>query len=195
MAQTMDEQNEGTTQEDSLESKRVMTRSVIAAFAVASATVATLPLPFKDAVMLSPIELAEINALASIYDIPQEESVHKILDAMAQLGLVSMAARGAISVLDKGIKLKVTTKVRSAAIAAGIVAGVGICSAYAFEQVYLGKRSVSDLGVARKIRESDAWKNISDTVSSNLQKVMKEDTIEGIKLSLSELAKTMSPLA
>ena len=41
-----------------LSHKRAMIRSVIISFAAASGAVAALPLPLKDAVMLSPIELA-----------------------------------------------------------------------------------------------------------------------------------------
>jgi uncharacterized protein (DUF697 family) len=176
----------------SFEHKRTMTKSVIAAFAATSAAIAALPLPVKDAVMLSPIELAEINALASIYDIPQEESVHKILDAMAQLGIVSMAARGVIGIVGKGSGLKIATRFRNSAIAAAIVAGVGICSAYAFEQVYLGKRSIDDLGVARKVRQTDAWQTISRSASNKFEDLVNPDTFDGLKVFANEMAKTVN---
>ena len=50
--------------EATLQHKSKAALGVIAAFAGASAVASTLPLPIKDAVMLSPLELAEINGLA-----------------------------------------------------------------------------------------------------------------------------------
>ena len=152
-------------------------------------------LPVKDAVMLSPIELAEVNALASVYDIPQDNSLRRLLDATMELGVVSMAARGAISIIDRSARKRVLSAAKSALIAATIVAGVGICSAYAFEQVYLGKVSLNELGIFNKIKNTGAWQKVSGSVSGGLEKVMSEDALEGFKVSLSELFKTVAPMA
>lgn len=173
--------------------KRTMTRSIIAAFAAASAVGATLPLPYKGAILLSPIELAEIHALARVYDIPQGESTRKILDSLVQLGIVSMAAHGALGILEKGVKLKVASEIKSAAIATTIVAGIGIGTAYVFEQVYLGKRSASDLGIAQKFKKTEAWQRVSKAVTDNLQKVMDKDSIDGLKIFVSEMVQTYNP--
>ena len=178
-----------------LSHKRAMIRSVIISFAAASGAVAALPLPLKDAVMLSPIELAEVNALANVYDIPQDNSLRKLLDATMELGVVSMAARGAISIIDRSARKRVLSAAKSALIAATIVAGVGICSAYAFEQVYLGKVSLNELGIFNKIKNTGAWQKVSGSVSGGLEKVMSEEALEGFKVSLSELLKTVAPVA
>ena len=188
----------GGDTEDPMEAlghKRTMTRSVIAAFAAASAAAATLPLPYKGAILLSPIELAEVHALATVYDIPKGESVSKILDALVQLGAVSLVARGALDVLDKGVKLKVSSTIKSAAIAATIVAGIGIGTAYVFEQVYLGKRSANDLGIAQKFKKTEAWQRVSKTVTDSLQKVMDKDSVDGLKVFASEMSKAFNPLS
>lgn len=173
--------------------KRAMVHGVIAAFAAASATVATLPLPVKDAVMLSPIELAEVNALARVYDIPREESVRKIIDAIMQLGVVSMAARGAIGVVDKTVRLRAASTVKSAVIAAVIVAGIGASTAYAFEQIYLGKRSLDDLGLYRRFKKSERWQAAKSSAVSKLHEVTDEATLDGIALSIVEMLKTLAP--
>lgn len=175
--------------------RHVMSRSIIAAFAAASAVAATLPLPLKDAVMLSPIELAEVNALASVYGIPQEESVRKILDAVLELGVASMAARGAIGILDKAPRLTLGAKAKSAVIAATIVAGIGLIAAYAFEQVHLGKLSLSELDIAHRLRNSNAWLAFEQSVIDALHGVMQDDTIEGLRVAINELAKAASPVA
>lgn len=178
---------------ETLGHKRAMTRSVIAAFTAASAAAATLPLPYKGAILLSPIELAEVHALATVYDIPNGESVSKLLDALVQLGAVSLVAHGALDVLDKGIKLKIASTAKSAAIAGIIVAGVGIGTAYLFEQVYLGNRSASGLGIGQKIRKTEAWQRVSKTVTDNLQKVIDKDSVEGLKIFVREMADAYSP--
>jgi hypothetical protein len=72
------------------------------------------------------------------------------------------------------------------------VAGVGICSAYAFEQVYLGKRSIDDLGVARKVRQTDAWQTISRSASNKFEDLVNPDTFDGLKVFANEMAKTVN---
>ena len=180
---------------ETLGHKRAMTRSVIAAFTAASAAAATLPLPYKGAILLSPIELAEVHALATVYDIPNGESVSKLLDALVQLGAVSLVAHGALDVLDKGIKLKIASTVKSAAIAGIIVAGVGIGTAYLFEQVYLGNRSASDLGIDKDSVEGLKIfvREMADAYSP--EKVMKQDSVDGLKIFASEMSKIFNPLA
>ena len=147
---------------------RVRTRRIIASFAAASAVAAAAPLPIKDAIMLSPLELVEVNALASVYGIPQEESVRKIFDGVVELGIVSVVARRAIGVLEARPRLPLVPRVKSALIAAVIVTLVGSLAAYTFEQVYLGKLSIDELGVVRKLRESSLWQDIEGAVTSTL---------------------------
>ena len=134
-----------------LNEKRAASLKAIGAFAGASAAVAALPLPIKDALMLVPIELTEINVLARIYDIPQDESIRSILDALVQLGAASVAARSVLRVFEAQPRLILSSSARSAAIAALIVASVGALSAGAFDQVYLGKLSFSELGAVQSI--------------------------------------------
>lgn len=183
----------GTAQ--TIDQKRAAAKGVILAFAAASAAAAALPLPIKDAAMLSPIELAEVNALAQIYDIPQEESVRGIIDSIMQLGVVSVAARGALGLLEKGPRLLAAKHVRSALIAATIVAGVGLATTVVFEQVHDGTRSLDDLGIYRKVRQSKAWQDFSAQAAETLQNVVGEDVAEGIKVSLAEFAKAVVPVA
>ena len=185
----------GNEAAQTIDDKRAAAKGVILAFAAASAAAAALPLPIKDAAMLSPIELAEVNALAQIYDIPQEESVRGVIDSIMQLGVVSVAARGALGLLEKGPRLLAAKHVRSALIAATIVAGVGISTTLVFEQVHDGTRSLDDLGIYRKVRQSEAWQKLSRQVSEALQGALGNDVAEGLKVSLAEVAKVVVPVA
>ncbi|MBP3893345.1 MAG: DUF697 domain-containing protein [Atopobiaceae bacterium] len=173
--------------EQMLAHKRAMVRSIIAAFSVASAAVAAAPLPVKDAVMLSPIELAEVNALARVYDIPREGSARKIIDAIMELGVVSMAARGAIGIVDKSVRMRAATKVKSALIAATIVAGVGVGTAYFFEQVFLGDRPVDELGIYRRFKQAGGWQAAGSAAASGLREKIGADTFDGLAVSVTEL--------
>jgi uncharacterized protein (DUF697 family) len=181
--------------EQTIGHKRTAARSVILAFAAASAAATVLPLPIKDAAMLSPIELAEVNALAQIYDIPQEESIRGIIDSIMQLGVVSVAARGALGLLERGPRLLAAKHVRSALIAATIVAGVGLSTTFVFEQVHDGTRSLDDLGIYRKVHQSEAWQKLTAQVADALQGVLGDDVTEGLKVSFSEIAKMFVPVA
>lgn len=181
----------------SLARRQAMARSVVAAFAAASAAATTIPLPFKDAVMLSPIELAEVSALARVFDIPQEESARRLVDAILELGVISMAARGAIGVVDKTIKIGVTSKIKSAVIAATIVAGIGACTTYLFEQVYLGHRSIDELGFYQRRKWVEDWQEAQaqSPLANSLREAIGEGTFDGIMVSITELLKTLVPIA
>ena len=170
-----------------LNEKRAASLKAIGAFAGASAAVAALPLPIKDALMLVPIELTEINVLARIYDIPQDESIRSILDALVQLGAASVAARSVLRVFEAHPRLILSSSARSAAIAALIVASVGALTAGAFDQVYLGKLSFNELGAVRKLRESAFWQNLATQAESAIKQSMDEATAKGLMTLIDQL--------
>ncbi len=188
--------------EATLQHKRKAALGVISAFAGASAVASTLPLPIKDAVMLSPLELAEINALADVYGIPKEGSARKILGAIAELGLLSVLARGSVRIVERGIRLKAASALKSALIASSIVAVMGASAAYAFEQVLRGELEADELSLAARLSKSGQLdrimsraQSLAHNVTGNVEGTMRtklgDDVTEGLKASAKELFNTV----
>lgn len=59
--------------------------------------VGAVPVPFTDAVILSPIEVAEINALVQVYGIDKNEESKQFFNSIVEVGTVSTAAKAVIS--------------------------------------------------------------------------------------------------
>ena len=113
------------------------------------------------------------------------------------LHIMGMAANRALSV-DKYPLLLSSRHIGAAigkglVIAAVIVAGIGASTAYAFEQVYLGKRSLDDLGLYRRFKKSERWQAAKSSAVSKLHEVTDEATLDGIALSIVEMLKTLAP--
>ena len=188
---TADKTAEQTESVASLKDKRAMARSVIATFAATSAAVTTLPLPYKDAAMLSPIELAEINALADVYGIPKDQNVLRLFETTIGLGLASSAARQALRLLDRRPRIKLSSRAESAIIASGLVAFIGITTAIAFERVNMGQLSMEDIDLSSRFQRPAAVEKASQRLSSMLGRVFSEETVDGLKASLSEMRNTI----
>ena len=134
-----------------LNRKRVFAQGVVAAATAAGAAVGAIPIPFSDAMLLTPTEVAEINAIAKIYGIGKNENSKRLLNSIIEVGTVSAAAKTLISTLKAIPGLNLGASVLNAVIAGVIIAGLGEGSIYAFEQIYLGNKSTQDIDWIRKL--------------------------------------------
>lgn len=137
-----------------LSRKRFLAQSVVGAAVTAGSVIGAAPIPFADALILSPLEVAEVNALAKVYGIKNDEDSKRFLNSIVEVGTVSLVARAAISGLKAIPGLNIGTSVLNAVIAAFFVAAIGEGSIFAFEQIYLGKKNVQDIDWVTKIIES-----------------------------------------
>ena len=62
-----------------LNRKRGLAQSIVGVATTAGVVVGAVPIPFADAMILSPIEVAEINALAQLYGINKNEKSKTVL--------------------------------------------------------------------------------------------------------------------
>ena len=124
-----------------LNRKRIFAQSIVGASTTAGVLVGAVPVPFADAVILSPIEVAEINALAQVYGIKKNEDSKHFFNSIIEVGTVSTAAKAAISGLKAIPGINLAAGVVNAIIAGSFVAAIGEGTIYAFEQVYLGKKT------------------------------------------------------
>lgn len=137
-----------------LNRKRAFAHSIVCAATTSGVIVGAIPVPFSDAAILAPIELAEVNALAQIYGISKSESSKKFLNSLVEVGTVGLVAKQAISLLKAIPGINIGAAVLNAIIAGSIVAALGEGFIYIFEQIYLGKKTVEDIDWAQKLMES-----------------------------------------
>lgn len=137
-----------------LNRKRALAQTVVTATTAAGVVVGAIPIPFSDAVLLTPTEIAEVNAIAKIYGIGKDEDSKQFLNSIIEVGTVGAAAKALIGALKAIPGINLGASVLNAVIAGVIVATLGEGSIYAFEQVYLGNKTTADIDWVKKIIEN-----------------------------------------
>lgn len=154
-----------------LQRKRVLAQGVVAASVVLGVTVTAVPIPIADGLMLSSLELAEIKAIAAIYEIKKGDKSKRFIDSIIEVGTVSAAARAAISALKAIPGINIAASIMNGVIGGSFVTILGEGAAYAFEQIYLGKKSLDDVDWVKKMMESklaDEFAGKAENVIKNL---------------------------
>ena len=154
-----------------LERRRSFAQAAVLGSTAAAATIGAVPIPFADALLLQPIEIAEINGIAAIYGITKGDQAKLLKNTIVEVGTISTAAKAAISALKAIPGLNIGTSVINAVIASGIVAALGEGSIYVFEQIYLGNKNISDIDWVRKILESRLTGSFVEKVKRVLETV------------------------
>lgn len=148
-----------------LNRKRALAQSIVGVSTTAGVVVGAVPVPFADAMILSPIEIAEINALAQVYGINKNEESKRFFNSIVEVGTVSIAAKAVISGLKAIPGVNLAAGIINAIIAGSFVAAIGEGTIYAFEQVYLGKKTVEDIDWVKKVMESRLSTEFIDKVT------------------------------
>lgn len=172
-----------------LSRKRAMAHGITAVATTAAVIVGAVPIPFADALILSPIEITEVNALAQIYGINKNEGAKRFLNSIVEVGSVSVVAKTAISALKAIPGVNLGASVLNAVIAGSIVAALGEGSIYAFEQVYLGNKSVTDIDWVKNLLESKLSGKIIDIVKSTAEKLPKYADSKTISGTITDVIK------
>ena len=149
--------------------KRVLAQGLIGASVAAGATVGAVPIPIADSLVLSPLELAELNGLARLYGIDKREDAKQFLDSIVQVGTASVVAHSAISAIKAIPGINIAASVLNAIVAASIIAALGEGAVLAFEQVYTGQRSVRDIGWVQHLMEEQFGEGFFGKVSGIAQ--------------------------
>ena len=172
-----------------LNRKRMLAHGIVGTATAGAVVVGAVPISFPDALILSPIEVGELNALAYIYGIKNDGAAKKFLNTIIDVGTVGAAAKAAISALKAIPGINLGISVLNAIIAGSIVAALGEGSIYAFEQVYLGKKSVEDIDWVRKVIESKLSGKFIEKVTDILQQIADNTDLQTIA---KEIAKAFS---
>ena len=172
-----------------LNRKRMLAHGIVGTATAGAVVVGAVPIPFSDALILSPIEIGELNSLAYIYGIKNDDAAKQFLNTIVDVGTVGAAAKAAISTLKAIPGINLGASVLNAIIAGSIVAALGEGSIYAFEQVYLGKKSAEDIDWVRKVIESKLSGKFIEKVTDILQQIADNTDLQTIA---KEIAKAFS---
>ncbi|MBR1470583.1 MAG: GTPase domain-containing protein [Lachnospiraceae bacterium] len=152
-----------------LQRKRALAQGVVATTVVLGVTVTAVPIPIADGLMLSSLELAEIKAIAGIYEIKKGDKSKRFIDSIIEVGTVSAVARTAISALKAIPGINIAASIMNGVIGGSFVTILGEGAAFAFEQIYLGKKSLDDIDWVKKMMES----KLAEEFSGKAEKVIK----------------------
>lgn len=170
-----------------LERRRSFAQTAVLGATAAAATVGAVPIPIADALLLQPIEIAEFNGIAAIYDIKKGDQAKLLKNTIVEVGTISTAAKAAISTIKSIPGLNIGASVLNAVIASAIVVALGEGSIYVFEQIYLGNKSVDDLDWVKKILEAKLTGSFADKAKSVLETVTSGENTKEIAKQVYDL--------
>lgn len=151
-----------------LSRKRGMAQGVVGVAATSASVVGAVPIPIPDAMILAPLETAEVNAIAKIYGVKNDDKSKELFNTIVEIGTVSLAAKSVINALKA---VPIAGAVLNAITAGAIVVALGEGSIYVFEQVYLGKKTVEDIDWVTKVMESKLTMELVDRVKTVLKEL------------------------
>ena len=174
-----------------LKRKKGLAQSIVALSTTAAVTVAAVPISLDDALILSPIEVAQINGLAQLYEINKGEDSKQFLNSIVEVGTVSTAAKAAISTLKAVPGINIAASVLNAIIAGAIVAAIGEGCIYAFEKVYTGEKSIEDIDWVKKVMESKLSPQFIENVTAVAEKISKSSNNKDVGKLVNSLLSTI----
>ena len=174
-----------------LKRKKGLAQSIVALSTTAAVTVAAVPISLADALILSPIEVAQINGLAQLYEINKDEDSKQFLNSIVEVGTVSTAAKAAISALKAVPGINIAASVLNAIIAGAIVAAIGEGCIYAFEKVYTGEKSIEDIDWVKKVMESKLSPQFIENVTAVAEKISKSNNNKDVGKLVNSLLSTI----
>ena len=163
-----------------LKRKNVMAQSVIGTATTAGIIVGAVPIPFADAMILTPTEVVEVNALGVVYEIGKDEKSKRFINSIIEVGTVGAAAKASISAIKAIPGINIAASVLNAVIAGVFVATIGETSKYLFEQVYTGNRTLDDIDWAQKILASKLTNEALEKVTKILSSVSDKADVKEI---------------
>lgn len=153
-----------------LSRKRHLAQGIVGVATTSGIVVGAVPISIADALILTPLEIAEINAIAKVYGVKNDEQSKQFFNSIIEVGTVSTAAKTAIAALKNIPGINIGASVLNAIIAGSIIAALGEGTIYAFEQIYLGKKSFEDIDWVTKLLESKLSIEFVDKVKTIITK-------------------------
>lgn len=175
-----------------LKRKKAFSQSIVAVSTTAAVTVGAVTIPIADALILTPIEVGQINALARLYGINKDEQSKKLINSIVELGTIGVAAKTAISALKVIPGINIGGSILNAIIAGTIVATIGEGCIYVFEKIYTGEKSIEDIEWVKKVIESKLSSQFVGNVTVIAEQIVKSGNTKDIGKLISSLLSTKS---
>lgn len=170
-----------------LKRKKQLAQTVVSGSVVAGATIGAIPIPLADAVILTPLEIAEINAIATVYGINKDEKAKQLMNHIIEIGTVSVAAKALIGALKAIPGLNIGANLLNAVVAATIVGAIGEGSISVFEKIYTGEKTLDDIDWVNKIIEKNLANGIVEKINSISGKLSDKLTIKDVGKIIADL--------
>ncbi len=151
-----------------LNRRRNLSQAVVGAAVATGVVVGAVPIPFTDAAILGPTEIAMVNGIARIYGIKNDSASKRFFNTIVEVGTVSTVAKAAISSIKMIPGINIAGSVLNAVVAGSIIAAMGEATVYAFDQIYLGNKSIDDIDWIRKLMESKLSNTLLKTIEKSL---------------------------
>lgn len=166
-----------------LKRRRALSYGTIGTCTTGGVAIGLTPIPFADATLLSPLEIIEVNALALVWDIKKDDKSKQFFNSIIEVGTVSMVAKTSISALKAIPGINLGASIINAVIAGAFVFGIGEGTAYAFEQVYLGNKTLDDIDWVKKIIESKLSTEILNKAQEVLEYISENKIVDKQKIA------------
>lgn len=167
-----------------LQRKRALAHSIVGASTVSAAIVGATPTSIADSLILAPLEVAEINAIAKVYGLKNDKQYEKFKDSIVEVGTITTAAKAIIANLKNIPGINIGASLLNAVVAGSIVAALGEGTIYAMEQVYLGKKTFKDVEWVKQVLESKLSQEFIDKVMEVVRKI----STKGKKVEIKDIA-------
>ncbi len=175
-----------------LNRRRNLSQAAVAAATATGVVVGAVPIPFTDAAILGPTEIAMVNGIARIYGIKNDSASKRFFNTIVEVGTVSTVAKAAISSIKMIPGINIAGSVLNAVVAGSIIAAMGEATIYAFDQIYLGNKSLDDIDWIRKFMESKLsgtlLKTIEKSVAALPDNAHKKQVVDAVLSAVKSLA-------
>jgi len=174
-----------------LNRKRFMSQAIVSVSTTAAVVVGAVPIPFPDATILMPLEVALVNSLAQVYEIKKDEASKNLFNTIVEVGTVSIVARQAINAAKAIPGLNIGAAALNAIVAGSIVAVLGEGTIYVFEQIYLGNKAVTDIEWVRKMFDTKFTSSLQEIIKTLTDKSSQATDTKTVVKLMGDVLKAM----
>ena len=160
--------------------KRAFAHGLVGMSTSAAVVVGAVPIPYSDAFFLLNIEKTEIYGLARIYEISKNEESNRFFNSIIEAGAIGVAAKNGLNALKAIPRINLGASVLNGIVAGSIVAALGEVTIYAFEQVYQGKKSVTDIEWIEKVIDAKFSTQYMEAIKAIGEKVTEKTDMQSI---------------
>lgn len=173
-----------------LKRRRALSQTVVGASVASAVAIGVSPTNIADTLLLTPLEIGEINAIAKIYGLNDKAQLQKFKDSFAEVGAVAAASKTIVSNLKNIPGINIAGSIINAIVAGAMVATLGESTVYAMEQVYLGKKTFNDIDWIKKLLES----KFSQEFINSITKIIRDLSEKGKKIDLKDIVQILMEL-